>query len=150
MAVPRRAALRASDADREQIAERLREATAEGRLQAHELEQRLEASFSARTYGELDALVADLPRLPGERPRDLSWIRPALALALAIPVALAIVATVLLVITGVLATWMVWIALGWWFIGHRRRVSAARSARSLRAYGYWQSGRPGPPPGSWI
>jgi hypothetical protein len=39
----------------------LRHATAEGRLTPQELEERLEALFAARTYGELDALVADLP-----------------------------------------------------------------------------------------
>ena len=53
--------LRASDSDREQIAEQLRHATAEGRLSADELGQRLEALYAARTYGELDALVTDLP-----------------------------------------------------------------------------------------
>jgi hypothetical protein len=55
------ASLRASDSDREQVAERLRHAMAEGRLSGHELEQRLEALYVARTYGQLDALVADLP-----------------------------------------------------------------------------------------
>ena len=53
--------LRASDSDREQVAERLRHATAEGRLSADELDQRLEALYATRTYGELDALLADLP-----------------------------------------------------------------------------------------
>jgi hypothetical protein len=53
--------LRASDSDREQVSERLRHATAEGRLSADELDQRLEALYAARTYGELDALLADLP-----------------------------------------------------------------------------------------
>jgi hypothetical protein len=53
--------LRASDADREQVAERLRHATAEGRLGGHELEERLEALYAARTYGELDALLIDIP-----------------------------------------------------------------------------------------
>ena len=53
--------LRASDSDREQVAERLRHATAEGRLNAHELEERLQTLFAARTYGELNALLADLP-----------------------------------------------------------------------------------------
>jgi len=60
--------LRASDADREQVAERLRHATAEGRLNADELEGRLHALFAARTYGELGALVADLPAA-GRAPR---------------------------------------------------------------------------------
>jgi DUF1707 SHOCT-like domain len=53
--------LRASDADREQVAERLRHATTEGRLSADELDQRLDALYGSRTYGELDVLVADLP-----------------------------------------------------------------------------------------
>lgn len=53
--------MRASDRDREQIAERLRHAAGEGRLFPEELEQRLRAAFAARTYGELHALVSDLP-----------------------------------------------------------------------------------------
>lgn len=53
--------LRASDSDREHVAEQLRCATAEGRLSANELDERLEVLFAARTYGELDALLADLP-----------------------------------------------------------------------------------------
>jgi Domain of unknown function (DUF1707) len=55
-------ALRASDSDRERVAERLRQATAEGRLGPDELGERLEALFASRTYGELDRLVADLPQ----------------------------------------------------------------------------------------
>jgi Domain of unknown function (DUF1707) len=54
-------ALRASDSDREQAAEHLRHATAEGRLTADELEERLDVLYRSRTYGELDGLVADLP-----------------------------------------------------------------------------------------
>jgi Domain of unknown function (DUF1707) len=53
--------LRASDADREGTADRLRRAAGEGRLSADELEERLEAAFAARTAGELAPLVADLP-----------------------------------------------------------------------------------------
>lgn len=53
--------LRASDRDREQTAERLRHAAAEGRLFPDELEERLRAAFTARTYGELVTVVRDLP-----------------------------------------------------------------------------------------
>jgi uncharacterized protein DUF1707/cell wall-active antibiotic response 4TMS protein YvqF len=56
--------LRASDADRDQTAARLRDALAEGRLTPAEHAERSAAAFAARTYAELDALVADLP---GER-----------------------------------------------------------------------------------
>ncbi|MFJ8444606.1 DUF1707 domain-containing protein [[Kitasatospora] papulosa] len=57
--------MRASDAERERVAETLREAVAEGRLEMDEFEQRLEATFKARTHGELVPLVRDLPASGG-------------------------------------------------------------------------------------
>ena len=53
--------LRASDADRERVAEVLRDAVAEGRLDMEEFEERLEATYKARTYGELTPITRDLP-----------------------------------------------------------------------------------------
>ncbi|MFD7813210.1 DUF1707 domain-containing protein [Streptomyces sp. NPDC059785] len=53
--------LRASDADRERVAEHLRDALAEGRLDMEEFEERLEATYKARTYGELAPITRDLP-----------------------------------------------------------------------------------------
>ncbi|MEW1774890.1 DUF1707 domain-containing protein [Streptomyces sp. NPDC086777] len=53
--------LRASDADRERVAEILRDALAEGRLDMAEFEERLEATYQARTYGELTPITRDLP-----------------------------------------------------------------------------------------
>ncbi|MFI6061302.1 DUF1707 domain-containing protein [Streptomyces sp. NPDC051286] len=53
--------MRASDAERERVAEVLRDAVAEGRLQMQEFEQRLDAAYKARTHGELELLVRDLP-----------------------------------------------------------------------------------------
>jgi hypothetical protein len=53
--------LRASDADRERVAEVLRDAVAEGRLDMEEFEERLEATYKARTYAELAPLTRDLP-----------------------------------------------------------------------------------------
>ncbi|TWP48262.1 DUF1707 domain-containing protein [Lentzea tibetensis] len=52
--------LRASDADRERVAQLLQKATAEGRLDIHELDERLAAVYVAKTYGELVPLTADL------------------------------------------------------------------------------------------
>lgn len=63
--VPQRRNLRASHADREQAVEQLRVAAGDGRLTADELDERLEAALTARTYGELETLVADLPPVPG-------------------------------------------------------------------------------------
>ncbi|MFF9360641.1 DUF1707 SHOCT-like domain-containing protein [Streptomyces griseoluteus] len=56
--------LRASDADRERVAEILRDGLAEGRLDMAEFEERLESAYRARTYGELAPLTSDLPAAP--------------------------------------------------------------------------------------
>jgi hypothetical protein len=55
------AGLRAGDADRDAVAELLRVAATEGRIDLSELTERLGQLNQAKTYGELDALVADLP-----------------------------------------------------------------------------------------
>jgi hypothetical protein len=62
--------MRAGDADRELVLERLRTAHAEGRLDLDELDERVAATLAARTYGELAALTADLPGDP-PTPRPL-------------------------------------------------------------------------------
>ncbi|WP_405699656.1 DUF1707 domain-containing protein [Streptomyces sp. NBC_01383] len=53
--------IRASDADRDRIADILREAMAEGRLTAEEHGERVDAVYRAKTVGELEPLVRDLP-----------------------------------------------------------------------------------------
>jgi Domain of unknown function (DUF1707)/Domain of unknown function (DUF4190) len=53
--------LRASDADREQLVDVLKGAFAEGRLTQDEYTDRMERAYTAKTYGELMALTADLP-----------------------------------------------------------------------------------------
>ncbi|WP_405879973.1 DUF1707 domain-containing protein [Streptomyces sp. NBC_01136] len=55
------AELRASDADRDRIADILREALAEGRLTADEHAERVEGVLATKTVGELDQFVRDLP-----------------------------------------------------------------------------------------
>jgi hypothetical protein len=53
--------LRASHDDRDRVVELLRVSAGDGRLTADELDERLEQAMTARTYGELARLVADLP-----------------------------------------------------------------------------------------
>jgi Domain of unknown function (DUF1707)/Cell wall-active antibiotics response 4TMS YvqF len=60
-AVPDPQHLRASDADRERVAETLREAAGDGRLTMDELDERLDAVYAAKTYAELVPLTQDLP-----------------------------------------------------------------------------------------
>ncbi len=57
--------LRASHEDRDRIVELLRVSAGDGRLSIDELGERVEAALTARTYGELEGLVADLPATPG-------------------------------------------------------------------------------------
>ncbi|MEV7562547.1 DUF1707 domain-containing protein [Streptomyces sp. NPDC089795] len=57
--------LRASDADRDRVVERLRDAVAEGRLDMEEFEERLDAAYKSRTYAELEPLTRDLPAPTG-------------------------------------------------------------------------------------
>jgi hypothetical protein len=64
----RRASLRASDADREQFVEALRRHHVEGRLTIEELSERTERAYGARTFGDLDALAADLPPVQPSAP----------------------------------------------------------------------------------
>jgi hypothetical protein len=53
--------LRAADSDRERVAQALHTAMAEGRLTVGELDERLQAVYAAKTFGDLVPLTADLP-----------------------------------------------------------------------------------------
>jgi hypothetical protein len=130
----RRSTLRASDADREHAAERLRHAAGEGRLLAEELEDRLGGVFSARTYGQLNALVADLP-VPRERSghRLPLWVRAGLAVALVLGV-LAAVAIAAALLTAIVCLWMIWMVLSWRVLGRRPTFLPARTGRFAGAY----------------
>src|SRR5512143_877705 len=64
--------LRISDADRHRVAEVLREAAGDGRIDLEELDERLEATYAARTYADLVPITRDLPTAVGGLP-----VRPA-------------------------------------------------------------------------
>ena len=62
--------LRVSDADRHKVADILRDAAGEGRLDIDELDERLEATYAAKTYADLVPITADLPATaPGAAPQ---------------------------------------------------------------------------------
>jgi hypothetical protein len=152
----RRATFRASDADRELVADRLRHATAEGRLSPDELEERLEAVFTARTYGELDAVVDDLPgQTVRHRERQHTspglWLRPIPLLALFIlaPVIVSLMLAAAVIIATVFSAWGLLLIVGWLAFGRGRYHYGAHYRRSLRAATHWQPGRP-TRPRSWV
>jgi Domain of unknown function (DUF1707) len=130
--------LRASDADRDAVTERLREAAIEGRLEPDELEQRVDSALRARTYGELARLVADLPRRPNMpwRPSDgrtRAVARSALlgaGLLAAVAIAVAVVAVVV-VLAVTAAAW--WLACALWFLccASRRRLASGSHRRAV-------------------
>jgi Domain of unknown function (DUF1707) len=92
---------RASDAEREQVAETLRTHAAAGRLDPDELEQRLENAFAARTRADLAPLIADLPAATPPRPRrEIPRIPPV------IPLAILLVA--IWALTGAGYFWPIW------------------------------------------
>lgn len=57
--------LRISDDDRHRVAEILRQAAGEGRLDLTELDERLEQAYAAKTYADLVPITVDLPTRPG-------------------------------------------------------------------------------------
>ena len=113
---------RASDAEREQVAETLRTHAAAGRLDPDELEERLGRAFGARTRAELEPLVADLPT-PTPRPRRQIPRIPAI-----IPLAILLVA--IWALTGAGYFWPIW-PIGAMLIGgfKHSRTSCGRVAR---------------------
>jgi uncharacterized protein DUF1707 len=124
--------LRASDADRDAVTERLREAAAEGRLESDELEERVGSALRARTYGELARLVADLPgppdapwRRPGGRTRAVA--RSALmgaGLLAAVTVVLAVIAVVAVLVLATAAWWLACVVFWIFCCGSRRRLAS--------------------------
>ncbi|WP_232050497.1 DUF1707 domain-containing protein [Actinoplanes sp. OR16] len=68
--------MRAGDADRQKVADQLKAALDEGRLDLGEYDERIQKAYGARTYGDLDPLLIDLP---GTIPVQKSQIQPAQA-----------------------------------------------------------------------
>jgi Domain of unknown function (DUF1707) len=69
---PRDRRLRVGDRERDAVAEILRRQHVEGRLDSDEFEERLERCLAAKTYAELDQLVADFPG-PEEKQDRVGW-----------------------------------------------------------------------------
>ena len=68
--------MRAGDADRQAVADQLRAALDEGRLDLHEYDERLQRAYAAKTYGELGGLLSDLPAASVPAPRVAAAEQP--------------------------------------------------------------------------
>jgi hypothetical protein len=71
--------IRVSDADRDGVAARLRDHFAEGRLTQEELDERISAALSAKTFGDLRRVMSDLPQpepTPARPAPNPQWAGP--------------------------------------------------------------------------
>jgi hypothetical protein len=134
--------VRASDADRDAVIDRLREAAGEGRLEPDELEERVDRALRARTYGDLAELLSDLPGegrvlMGREGWRTNPVARSAVfgaGLLLAVTLVVAMVALVAVLLLAAAAWWIALVL--FWLVccGSRRRVVWVSAGRhSLRA-----------------
>jgi hypothetical protein len=71
---------RASDADRDRTAAALREHLAAGRLTIEEFDERLDKAYAAKTLGELDQIMTDLPATDPDQVPDAPVDRPSASL----------------------------------------------------------------------
>jgi hypothetical protein len=127
--VPEPHTVRASDGEREAVVEALRAHTAAGRLDAEELERRLERAYASELRADLLPLIADLPPAKrSARPRSRRTLP-------SVPpfVAIAVLLVAIWALTGAGYFWPVWPigALAISAVKHRRRggVQILRAAR---------------------
>lgn len=69
-----REGMRAGDSDRKAVADQLKTALDEGRLDLSEYDERLQQTYAAKTFADLDGLLDDLP---GTVPVQHSQVEPA-------------------------------------------------------------------------
>jgi hypothetical protein len=142
--VPRTGSLRASDADRERVVQRLHTAATEGRLTADELDDRVHRALTALTYSDLDAVLTDLPRqaaaqrrarnAPAHRRTLGGWALAAVrANPLLLFVMIPIVATAGAMLLAAAVTWLTLLAVVMILGGgrHRRAIHSRHGPWSL-------------------
>ncbi len=127
------AGLRVSDAERNEVAEKLSRHFADGRLDQAEFKTRLDRALGAVTRGDLDGLFHDLPRLTDDpeppKPPRRGFLPVAVLVVVAAVVAGAVVSTIHV-------TWVLVVLLGlfvWQRAGRRRRF--VPDSRDVRPYG---------------
>ncbi len=129
---------RAGDADREQVAEVLRTHHTEGRLDTDEMQERIDACYQAKTVGDLEALLDDLPRgqaaelaRHGHGDHFLAFGRPRMLRLW--PILIALIA--LSIVTG--HHFFLWIAIPLFFVAMRLLAPWHGRRRRARAGGHW-------------
>lgn len=135
--------IRVSDADRDRVAARLRDHFAEGRLTPGELDQRVSATLTAKTFGDLRRVMTDLPEPAPVPPRAAQragqpWIARRRGPRL-LPVMLFALLAALLAPGGWLLFAFFKLVLVFWLVACLAGIFAAGRFRR-RMYRHWQSG----------
>jgi hypothetical protein len=129
--------LRASDADRDRAVDALRDHAAAGRLSTDELEDRADRALVARTVGELDTVLADLP-VQRDRRRTAARheaARRGFSQHLRVYVMVMVLLVAIWAFSGMGYFWPAWPALGWGIgiASHRASLSRGRQRSARRA-----------------
>ncbi|UGS37823.1 DUF1707 SHOCT-like domain-containing protein [Capillimicrobium parvum] len=138
MATPEhRPDLRASDADREAVANQLRTASEDGRLDVDELDDRLAKVYAAKTYGELEPLTADLAPDPPPPPSALANWRVRWGSWAATSVLLVGIWAIVSVTSGDLTFFWPIFPIGFWALGNiAAMISGDDGTQSERSEGH--------------
>lgn len=106
--------IRASDAERERVADELRVHAGEGRLDPDELDERLRQAYAARTRGDLERVTADLPPARRPEPATPTLRRPSNGLLERVGAYVGVMALLIVIwaVTGAGSFWPIWPAIG--------------------------------------
>jgi hypothetical protein len=135
--------LRASDADREQLAELLRKHHVEGRLDSEEMQQRIDACYRAKTVGQLEALLHDLPRrqtpdqAPQRQPHWGDWFPFGLGFARRRMLRLWPILIALIALSIVTGHHFFWLAIPLFFLAPRLLAPLCERRQQARGSGRW-------------
>src|SRR6266545_3499800 len=142
----RRASLRASDADREQIVFALRQHHGDGRLTVSEFTERMGLAYEAKTLGDLEVLTRDLPPLPPPLPEApgldpvsvIRWrfYRHLLSYACVNGFMIVLWLVASIAVGRILFFWPVWTLLGWGLPLAIHRPPCGRRAPCVRGAAY--------------
>ncbi|MER7450774.1 DUF1707 domain-containing protein [Nocardia beijingensis] len=105
--------VRASDADREKIIDRLRLAMNEGRLSLAEFDDRLQQVYAAKTYGELTPLLSDLPAQRKAHPAPAKGIPQWITIMWTPWLFVNVLCVAIYLATGAGYFWPFWVAVPW-------------------------------------
>jgi Domain of unknown function (DUF1707) len=122
--------IRCSNAERESVVDQLKQAYAEGRLDHEEFDQRVHLGMTAKTWGDLDAVLVGLaprPRTAPYRPRRAN------AVARRLLIVAATVGSIIYALT--------------WFVGGAVGAPSSHPPFPLHAPQPPQPPEPPPPPG---